>query len=459
MPKGTPITIAGSAYPRNPKRRISNTKSRKRRSTSGDATTGYSQHKKIVRLEGSGDYVYRYKGATPFAGVGRHVGKYFGFGDWGEAIGHGIGRILGSGDYQTGPMVKSNVLVNSTEVPQFSDMGRANVIAHREYLGDLITSPTPGAFLNRTFTINPGLSNSFPWLSTIAQNYEQYKVHGMVFYFKTTSGDSVASTNTALGTVIMATDYNVNASPYQSKTEMENSQFAQSCKPSMSAMHGIECAPSELPLKNYYVRTGDIAASDSIKWYDMANFQIATQGFQSANVNVGEIWVTYLIEFFKPQIPRSVGGTIGSERIVRRDITNLTPFGSIALSQTGNLITAVTPTTVTVSEVVSNQLYSLTFMWVCTAAAAWTAPVLTFSGCAPVALASTNTGGAFLSSSINPSNGVATSTEFAYTQTVQVNQVNTAGSFTISTAGWTGPANTSNFCTILITQLDNALIP
>lgn len=446
MPKGTPITIAGSAYPRSNKRK-SSTPRRIAKPVS-----------KRPKLSGSGDYVYRYKGKTPFADVGRHLGSYFGYGDIGSALGHGIGRILGSGDYVTGPMVKSNVLVNSTEVPEFGTQGRANMIYHREYLGDLITSATPGAFKRQSFTINPGLNTTFPWLSTIAQNYEQYKVHGMVFYFKTTSGESVASTNTALGTVIMATDYNVNAAPYASKTEMENSQFAQSFKPSISAMHGIECAPSELPLKNYYVRTGDVAASDSIKWYDLANFQIATQGFQAASVNIGEIWVTYLIEFFKPQIPRSIGGTIGTERIVRSSTTNVAPLGLIGVSMTGNLDVSVTSTSVTVRGVAPLQLYRLDLMWVCTSAVAWTAPVIAFTGCAAINLGPVNTSGTNLATLVAPSNGVATSTEYYTSTNVQVDASNISNEIVFSVPSWTGPVNVSNYCTIIVTQLDNALI-
>jgi hypothetical protein len=39
----------------------------------------------------------------------------------------------------------------------------------------------------------------FPWLSNIAQNFESYKLRGLVFEFKSMSGDALTSTNTALG--------------------------------------------------------------------------------------------------------------------------------------------------------------------------------------------------------------------------------------------------------------------
>jgi hypothetical protein len=40
--------------------------------------------------------------------------------------------------------VKSNVLVNSTEVPEFEGFGRGNIVMHREYIEDVITSSTIG---------------------------------------------------------------------------------------------------------------------------------------------------------------------------------------------------------------------------------------------------------------------------------------------------------------------------
>lgn len=410
-------------------------------------------------MTGSGDYTYRYKGKTPFSDVGRHIGSYFGWGDVGGMIGHGVGRLLGSGDYSTGPMVKSNVLTNYTDVAEFFSEGRANLVHHREYLGDIITSSTVGAFKNQSYVVNPGDSETFPWLSTIAQNYEQYKIHGIVFMFKSTSGESVASTNTSIGTVVMATDYNVNANPYRAKSDMENSQFAQSFKASVSAVHGLECEPSELPLKAYYVRSGNIATNDSLKFYDLANFQIATQGFQAASVNIGELWVTYLVEFLKPQLPISIGGSVPSQRIVRSSTTNAAPLGLIGVSSDGSLNMAATSTGVVLAEVVPLQIYQIQIMWVCTAAVAWTPPVLTITGGTFIALDAVNTAGAALTSFVAPSAGVATSTEFTITATFQVTSNNTDNVVTINAPTWVGPVNVSNYCTIITTRLDNEINP
>lgn len=153
MGKGWPVTIAGQAYERIPKKKAAKGKR--------PMATARSQNKR-PKLVGGGDYSYRYKGKTPFSDVGRHVGSYFGWGDLGGMIGHGVGRLMGSGDYSTGPMVKANVLTNYTDVAEFFSQGRANLVHHREYLGDIITSSTPGAFKTKVMLSIQEIPRHFP---------------------------------------------------------------------------------------------------------------------------------------------------------------------------------------------------------------------------------------------------------------------------------------------------------
>lgn len=291
------------------------------------------------KLMGSGDYKfgpYTYKGDTPFAGVGKHLGRMIGWPQVGEGVGHIVGRLFGSGDYKMGPKPSHNTLWNSTQTPKFASKGRSNCITNREYLGDVITG-AGGLFNNQQYSVNPGNLQTFPWLSTVAQQYEQYKITGIIFEFKSTSGESVASTNTAIGTVIMGTEYNVNAKPFPNKQYMENAEFTESCKASENMIHGLECAKSETTQNIYYNRSGTIAANDNLKWYDFANFQIATQGFQADNVNIGELWVSYNVEFFKPQIPSQIGGATPTLHLKRINADPTNTFGLPSTPPTGNI--------------------------------------------------------------------------------------------------------------------------
>lgn len=441
MAKGTPIVIAGNSYRRTrkaskPKRKIASIGGTRKRS----------------RLSGSGDYNYTYAGDTPFAKVGKTLGKrasrYIGFdvSPYTEMLGHGIGRILGSGDYTTGPMVKSNVLVNSAEVPKFSGAGRGTIVAHREYIRDITTSDTQGAFKVDTLTVQPGNASTFPWLSTIAQNYEQYKIHGMVFFFKSTSGESVGSTNTSLGTVIMSSEYNVESASYSNKMQMESAEFAQSGKPSVSMMHGLECDLSDRPVNAYFVRSGEVSTDK--KWYDFAKFQIGTTGFQAASVTVGELWVTYVIEFLKPQIPLTIGGnqptaviTTGSDGPSAIALLGTTPIinGTMDIELNANILT--------INNALPGEHYRVDYSTIGGTAVTWVPPSYAVSGGAAINQNPLND-----SSGFAPASGVSTAQALAWL-TLEVSDNNYDQSVSVTFSGFTVPTVGAINSFIMISKL------
>lgn len=190
-------------------------------------------------------------------------------------------------------------------MPSFSNLSSGTRVRHREYLFDVITSDTPGAFTLQTIPIQPALLSSFPWLSASAENYQEYQLHGLVFEFKSNSYDALSSTNTASGTVIMATDYNVLDPPFANKFQMEQTQFTCSGKPSINLMHPIECSKLETPTSTLYTRAAPVTSGD-LRLYDWGNFQIATVGMQGSSTNIGELWMTYDITLLKPKLNATV---------------------------------------------------------------------------------------------------------------------------------------------------------
>lgn len=228
----------------------------------------------------------------------------------GSVIGEGIQSLfkaLGFGDYK----VEHNTLLADLQgagPPVMKNYnGRSHVIRHREYLGNVYTAAN-GVFNLNSFPINPGLNQTFPWLASVAAGFEQYRIDGMIWEFKSTSADALNSTNTALGSVIMATEYDSSRAVFQNQQQMENHEFASSCRQSASMLHAIECKKSLTPVSELWVRTGSVPTGDDERLYDFGLFQIATVGSQSASaVNIGELWVTYEITFFKPQLLTGLG--------------------------------------------------------------------------------------------------------------------------------------------------------
>lgn len=228
-----------------------------------------------------------------------------GMGVMGNAAIGMLGKISGMGDYT----VKSNSIATSAEsiageVPHFGKADNSTRVRHREFIADIKVPATPANFSLSSYIINPSNKDLFPWLNKFAENYQQYKVHGMVIYFKSTTSDYSAAG--ALGKIAMATNYNVRDSAYANMQELENSEFAVSGKPSTSRLHPIECAPNNgVPLVKWVRDLQYDASGGDDRLYDVGKFQFATQGLPgTANTVIGELWVTYDIEFYKPIVGR-----------------------------------------------------------------------------------------------------------------------------------------------------------
>lgn len=312
---------------------------------------------------------------------GGALGSYMGGpagGIAGREAGAFVSRIIGTGDYD----VKENTVLKGP-VPQFGTGGRCVRIQHREFLRD-ITGST--AFSSSSYSINPGNVNCFPWLSRISANFATYRIRGMVFEFVSTSADALNSVNTALGSVVMATQYNVLSSDFVSKSEMEQYEFTTTGRPSINHMHPIECNPEELVMKHLYVRSGAVPAGQDARMYDMGKFQIATAGMQAA-ATIGELWISYDVELYKPRI--APGGALSGlwTRIVNGPyVAASDPLGSIQTTPVGDLGVTVVATaggwdTLYFPPMISTGRFVLMISWVGTVGAALTAPARTLTNC------------------------------------------------------------------------------
>jgi len=220
----------------------------------------------------------------------------------GASVGQHLGNLIANWRGYGGYNIDRNSLITAP-VPAMHSSRESTIIRHREYVADVVSSPTANTFQINTLSVNPGIDTTFPWLSTIAQQFQEYHIKGMVVEYVSTSADALNSVNTALGTVMIASRYRANSAPFVSKQQMLNEYFSCDSKPANSFVHPIECNPRESPSNLLYVRTGATGfANDDLKWYDLCEIDIATTGFQGSSVVCGEIWISYEIELFKPQL-------------------------------------------------------------------------------------------------------------------------------------------------------------
>lgn len=190
--------------------------------------------------------------------------------------------------------------------PSVRTTGKSTTIAHTEFVQD-ITSST--AFINvqppdekgSGFSINIGNPNLFPWGCGFARLYEEWIPKVIKIHFKTTSTDLAGSAAApGIGSVIMATDYNVYNPPFGSKAQMENYEGHVACKPSVNMTHTIDCSKLSQPV--LYTRTSNQNVGGDGRLYDIGVFQIATVGMQSVGFAIGEMRIEYVVELRKPRM-------------------------------------------------------------------------------------------------------------------------------------------------------------
>lgn len=265
-------------------------------------------HREMDSYYGKGKYGFLKKAwnvAKPLVGMGLKYGakKY---------LGQGI--YTGQGSYDS----NSNELVgesNSDMIPRFAqsmDETGSLTITHREYVGEIYANEENKTFENRSYPLNPGMEQTFPWLSQIAANFEEYDLNQLMFTFRSTVAD-VSSANGQVGTVMMATNYNPSSRLFRDKGEMLEYTAANSAKVTEGISHGVECDNEKLSgSAEKYIRTSALERSNDIKEYDHGIFQLATANTPVAfnNNSIGELWVSYTVMLRKPRVFTGRGSAI-----------------------------------------------------------------------------------------------------------------------------------------------------
>lgn len=277
--------------------------------------------------------------------LGGAAGSYYGNPAAGVSIGSKAGelasKILGFGAYN----IKKNSLMSDCDQPaRMHSNSVSTVVRHREYLFDIVSSSTANTFLNQVLSLNPGIPTTFPWLSTIANQFQEYKFLGLVFYVKTLSADAIASsTNTTLGGYIMGTEYN-SALPgaqtvgFTNKQQMENTEFSASFKTSESGYHPIECDMRQNPMNILYTRSGSVPSGADPRMYDMGQFNIATFGVQGTSVVLGELWVSYEIQLSKSISTAATGNATISDHFQLGTVSATHMLGTTSVAAAGSSI-------------------------------------------------------------------------------------------------------------------------
>lgn len=276
----------------------------------GDYWSDIKKGKWFGKSKGMGDL---------FRWGGKLAGGYLGQPEIGHQLGGDVSKWLGFGDYAR-PQVSNQIAGGGTQPsgaskPTFvnaTDMSGDVWISHREYVGDVVVpTGTAGGFSITSFPIKPvpgdGETSTFPWLQQIAKNFEMYDFEGLMFQYIPTSGEGAGTSTNSLGKVIMCTNYDPLASAFADSVTMQNYDYATSCKPSVGMIHGVETANKQASIDMLYIDDGETTRDPLFQ--SIGTFQVATQGVPAsepdADINLGELWVTYRVKLSRARLAPS----------------------------------------------------------------------------------------------------------------------------------------------------------
>jgi hypothetical protein len=244
-------------------------------------------------------------------------------------------------------------------------------IRKRELVTSIATPAAAQSAFNiaATLALNPGIPATFPWLSTQAAGWEQYKFRKLRFDYYTRTATST------VGSIMLVPDYDASDPAPTSEQQAMDYKDAKEEAPWVVEFC-CDLTPSALhPSGKKYIRQGAVANTD-IKTYDAGTFYVCTTDATTASQNWGKLFVEYDVELSVSQLPQiAFGSAVGTSTTAT---TTSSLNGMLYLTQSNGIVLQGTGNTLTVTGMIPGFEYVLS--WGSTAATAVLTVVSTLSG-------------------------------------------------------------------------------
>jgi hypothetical protein len=184
-------------------------------------------------------------------------------------------------------------------------ISRSLTVSEEEYIADVTL--TSAGFTNLQFAVNPGNAVTFPWLSSIAANFNKYKFLKLLFKYRPiTSGFAAAGQS---GDIVLSMNPDASDPAPVAQAQVYDLQMRN---------NGMPCdlfALTKLSLgelnkqDSYYVRVGAAPANTDIKTYDCGNLNLSTIGTAVSGV-CGKLFVEYSVLLHSPVLGQPATGGV-----------------------------------------------------------------------------------------------------------------------------------------------------
>lgn len=271
-----------------------------------------------------------------------------------------IKALTGFGDYT----VDSNVVAAQAtdgalggQIPIIENSHCANIVRHREYIGPIMGSLDEFQVV-KLLDLNPGLVDTFPWLSPVANCYTRWRARGIIIEYVPLASDY--TTAGSLGFVAIGTQYNPLDPIFTDKRSMLNHEFSCESKPSKTLVHPIECAKNQMAIDEYFIRSGPMPPNSDQRFYDLGKVTVAVGG-NPVDTQIGELWMSYEMEFYQPKMALENGDPCF---LMSFTGTNSATYGATPAERscTGNMKgIKVEPTTITFPPNISYGFFMMMY--------------------------------------------------------------------------------------------------
>ncbi len=189
---------------------------------------------------------------------------------------------------------------------------------NQEAVADVLASSD---FSVATFDINPGLVKTFPWLSSVAAKWDQYRFTRFRVHYVPRTATS------ADGSVVISPEYNALDNIPTTMMEATNTQDASEGTVWEESFVDFDIKAMFPIGPRKHIRAWAVPGDRSA--YDAGRVNIAVAGVNSVAAGnvIGRIWISYTVEFHVPQdsVPSPLSTTVSMLRLTSsQTLTDLT---------------------------------------------------------------------------------------------------------------------------------------
>jgi len=248
-----------------------------------------------------------------------------------------VSKMFGLGDYSdhksSRNLPKYNSMMMGSQIPEMvGDGKRDSIFRHRECIGTVTSSQ---GFQTVPFFFNPGLPQSFPWLSTVASAYSQYKVLGAIVEYEHTIDN--LTTNDASGDVVLSPRYNLSDAAPVNIIEAINTEGSVPGNPTENLLLGVECDPSLHQISMLNLRAGAVPTGEIEQLCDHCIIDVSNYGQADANAQIGRVFVTYEVQMYNKIAVDSLNGETLSDHFHLVNPAAVATFGTPTADPTCSL--------------------------------------------------------------------------------------------------------------------------